>query len=398
MTGEPLNGVRVLDFTTIISGPYATCLLGDFGADVIAVEHPQQPNPVRAWNPRHDAGSTWWTSVGRNKRCITLDLSTSAGQELALELAADADVVFENFRPGTMERWGLDYEEFQSVNNGLVMVRISGYGQTGPFAEKPGFGTVAEAFSGWAHINGFPDREPLLPPIPLADMIAAQFATFSTMFALYERDAKGSGKGQVIDVSLYEPLFRLFAGSPEAYDLLGHIDRRTGNRSDNTAPRNLYETSDGYIALSASAQRIFENVAEAIDRPDLITDPRFETNEARVQHVDELDAIIENWTESRTTTTVIETMEAADAIVGPVYDISDAFDDQQYHARKTITEIEDEELGSVATHGVIPRLSRTPGSVTHLGPAHGEHNDEIYLDLLGLDPGEYDRLADDGVV
>lgn len=398
MVSEPLEGVRVLDLTTIISGPFATCLLADFGADVIAVEHPEQPNPVRAWNPQHEDGSTWWTSVGRNKRCVTLDLSSEDGREIALDLVKEVDVVFENFRPGTMERWGLGYDDLRSSNQGVVMVRISGYGQTGPHAEKPGFGTIAEAFSGWAHINGFPDREPLLPPIPLADMIAAQYATFATMYALYERDVTGNGTGQVIDVSLYEPLFRMFAGSPEAYDLLGHVEQRTGNRSENTAPRNLYETRDGYVALSASAQRIFENVARAIDRPDLIVDPRFETNDARVAHVEELDAIIQEWTGNRSTQEVIDTMEAADAIVGPVYNIADVFEDEHYRARETITEIEDDRFGHVTTHAAIPRLSRTPGSVDHLGPEHGEHNDEIYRDELGITPGRIEQLEDAGVI
>lgn len=393
----PLAELKVLDLSTMVSGPFTTNLLADFGADVIAVEHPSQPNPIREWKPVHEGESLWWSSIGRNKRCITLDLSTDPGQELALDLAEDMDVVVENFRPGTLERWGLDYETFKDRNEGVILVRISGYGQTGPRSEQPGFGSIAEAISGWAGINGFPDREPLLPPIPLADMTAAQFAVMATMFAIYERDVVGSGTGQVVDVSLYEPLFRLLVSLVEAYGALGETRGRTGNRSPNSAPRNMYATADGYIALSASSQRIFENVARAIDRPDLIDDPRFASNEARLDNVDRLDEIIEDWTRQRTTETVIEAMEAADAIVGPVYDAADILEDEQYRARETVTEVMSN--GSrLMTQNVIPTLSRTDGTIDHLGPAHGEHNEAIYLDELGIDPERFADLEERQVI
>ncbi|MFB6304916.1 MAG: CaiB/BaiF CoA transferase family protein [Haloferacaceae archaeon] len=402
---SPLDGLRVVDFTTMISGPFATNLLADFGADVVAVEHPTKPNPIRAWSPRVDDESLWWKSIGRNKRSVTLDLGTEEGSALALELIEDADVVFENFRPGTMERWGLGYDALSDVNPGVIMVRISGYGQTGPRAEKPGFGSIAEAISGWANANGFPDSDPLLPPIPLADLTAAQFAVFATMFAIYERDVgggagagPGSGEGQVIDVSLYEPLFRLMVTGVEAYDALGETTERTGNRSTNSAPRNLYETADGYVALSASSQAIFENVAAAIGREDLLDDPRFETNDVRVENAPELDAIIEEWTRERSTDAVIETMEAADAIVGPVYDEADIHEDEQYRARDSLVDVEDPDLGEVTVPNAFPRLSRTDGAVDHLGPAHGEHNEAVYLDEVGLDRAEFERLREDGVI
>lgn len=393
----PLAELKVLDLSTMVSGPFTTNLLADFGADVIAVEHPSQPNPIREWEPVHEGESLWWSSIGRNKRCITLDLSTEPGQELALDLAEDVDVVVENFRPGTLERWGLDYETFKDRNEGVILVRISGYGQTGPRSEQPGFGSIAEAISGWAAINGFPDREPLLPPIPLADMTAAQFAVMATMFAIYERDVVGSGAGQVVDVSLYEPLFRLLVSLVEAYGALGETRGRTGNRSPNSAPRNMYATADGYIALSASSQRIFENVARAIDRPDLIDDPRFASNEARLDNVDRLDEIIEDWTRHRTTEVVIEAMEAADAIVGPVYNAADILEDDQYRARETVTEVMSN--GSrLMTQNVIPTLSRTDGTIDHLGPAHGEHNEAIYLDEIGIDPERFADLEERQVI
>ena len=397
----PLDGLRVVDCSGMIAGGFATTQLADFGADVIKVEHPDGTDPLREWPPYDEGVSLWWKSIGRNKRCVTLDLSTAEGSALLLELLADADVLFENFRPGTMEEWGLGPDRLHEENPGLIVVRQSGYGQTGPRAEKPGFGTVAEGITNWAHVNGFPDSKPLLPPISLADLTAANFAVQGVMFAVFERDvgrAGGSGEGQVIDMSLYEPLFRLFLSEVEAYDRLGEVRERIGNHHESAAPRNVYETVDGYLTLSASAQSIFENVAEAIDRPDIVDDPRFATNEARVDHADELDEVIEAWTREHTTAEAIETMEAADAIVGPVYDMADIFEDEQYAARNDIVEVDDPDLGSLKTAAPVPRFTRTPGAVEHAGPGHGQHNDEVYLDELGLDEAEYERLRGTGVI
>ena len=385
----------------MIAAGFTTNMLGDFGADVISVEHPEHRDPVRTWPPFEDGVSLWWKSLGRNKRAITLDLSTDDGCELALKLVKEADVVVENFRPGTMERWGLGYDDLSSVNERVIMLRISGYGQDGPRANQPGFGTVAEGLAGWAEANGFPDREPLLPPISLADLTAAQFAVQATMFAIYERDVGnggGSGKGQVIDVSLYEPLFRLFVGEVEKYDKQGKVRTRTGNLHPNAAPRNIYETADGFISLSASSQKIFENVMDAIGREDLIEDTRFETNESRVENAVELDAYIESWTRERTSQEVIETMEHHDAIVGPIYDMADIFADDHFHHRENIIEVDDADLGRLRTFGVVPKLSRTPGSISHTGPSRGEHNEQVYLGELGLDRTDYDQLQDTGVI
>ena len=385
----------------MISGAFATTLLGDFGADVVMVEHPEVGDPIREWPTKTEDGvSLAWKSLGRNKRCITLDLGSDRGREIALELASDADAVFENFRPGTMERWGLGPDAIHGVNERAIMVRLSGYGQTGPKSHKPGFGTVAEGISGWAHANGFPDREPLLPPISLADLTAAQFAAVATLMAVFERDVGrgGSGEGQVIDVSLIEPLWRLFFGEVEAYDRTGHVRERTGNRHPNTAPRNIYETADGYMTMSASNQKIFERVARAIDKPELIEDPRFADNEARVENVEALDAEIEEWTRSKTTEEAIEVLESHDAIVGPVYDMADIFADEQFRARESIVEVDDPDVGPIGTFAPIPRFSRTPGEVEFLGPDHGEHNVDVYVEELGLSPEELARLEEDGVV
>ena len=396
----PLDGLRVIDCSGMIAGGFATTQLADFGADVVFVEHPEYRDPLREWTPFDEGMSLWWKSIGRNKRCISLDLSSDEGKALLEELVADADLFFENFRPGTMERWDIGPDALQAVNPELIYVRISGYGQTGPKSEQPGYGTVAEGLSGWAHANGFPDREPLLPPISLADLTAAMFAVQASLFAVFERDLGrgGSGTGQVIDVSLYEPLFRLFLSDVEAYDRLGRVRQRIGNRHANASPRGVYETADGFLTLSASSQSIFENVAHAIDRPDLIDDPRFETNGDRVENAAALDEIIEAWTSQRPTQEAIEVMSAADAIVGPVYDMADIFDDEQYTARNDVIEVQDADLGPVATMNVVPRFSDTPGTVEFLGPTHGEHNEEVYLEELDLDRQEYDRLRQQDVI
>ncbi|PSP72357.1 CoA transferase [Halobacteriales archaeon QS_3_64_16] len=374
----PLDGLRVVDCSGMIGGGFATTQLADFGADVVMVEHPEQGDPLREWPPFDDEvseTSLWWKSIGRNKRCVTLDLSSEEGAALLTELIAEADLFFENFRPGTMEGWGLGPDALREVNEELIYVRVSGYGQTGP-------------------------RSRLLPPISLADLTAAQFAVQASLFAIFERDVGrgGSGEGQVIDVSLYEPLFRLFLGDVEAYDRNGRVPTRTGNRHPNAAPRNVYATANGYITLSASSQRIFENVATAIDRPDLAAAERFATNDRRVENAKALDAIVEAWTSERDTETVIREMEASDAIVGPVYDMSDIFADEQYQAREDVVAIEDPELGELRTAAPVPKFSRTPGEVEHVGPRHGQHNEEVYLEEIGLDRSEYERLRSEGII
>lgn len=396
-TTTPLEGLEVLDLTTMISGGFTTVMLADFGADVMSVEHPTYNDPVRDWRPCSDGESLYWKNLGRNKRHVTLDLSTEEGQTLTCRLAADVDIVVENFRPGTMERWNLGYETLSADNDGLVMVRLSGYGQTGPKASKPGFGTIAESLSTFSHINGFRNSPPLSPPIPLADLTAAMFAVQGMMFAIYARDVRGRS-GQVIDVSLFEPLFRLMIGDVEAYDAEGIVPTRTGNRDVRSAPRNLYETEDSYVALSASSQNIFENVMAAIGREDLADDPRFRHNADRVENAAELDAIIEEWTRQRTTEGAISTMEQAGAIVGPVYDIADVFEDEQFAAREDLISVSDDDLGEVTTHAPVPKFSKTPGEVDRLGGERGQHNDEIYRERLGLGNEEYRQLREKGVI
>ena len=393
----PLAGLRVIDASMLFAGPVIGTLMGDFGADVIKVEHPRG-DPLRSLGWQKNDVSLWWAFVSRNKRMVSLDLSKPEGGTVFKELAATADVIIEGFRPGTMERWGIGPEVLHELNPNLVIVRVSGFGQTGPQSSKPGFGTVAESISGFAHLNGFPDGPPILPPFALGDGVAALFGTFATMFSLYHRDV-GGGTGQVIDLSLYEPLFWLLGPQALAYDQLGVVPGRNGSSTEWTAPRNAYQASDGkWLGLSASAQSIAERVMGVIGHPEVIEEPWFSDHEGRVAHQELLDSLIAEWVGARPTTEVLEKFEAAGAVIGPIYSIADIFEDAQYRARETITTVDDPRLGPVRLQNVIPLLSATPGSVRYLGGELGEHNSEILCDELGHSLEELEVWGDAGIV
>jgi crotonobetainyl-CoA:carnitine CoA-transferase CaiB-like acyl-CoA transferase len=394
----PLDGLTVVEVGTMISGNTVGRLLADFGADVVKVEHPEYGDHLREFGPQKDGVGLWWKYLARNKRSVTLDVSTDEGGVVFKDLVREADVVIENFRPGTLERWNVGWETLSSVNPDLVMLRISGFGQTGPYAERPGFGTLAEAMSGFAYLNGFPDRGPLLPPTGLADGIAALFSTFSVMFALYHRDVNGGG-GQYIDTSLIEPIFSLLGPQPLRYQQRDEIEERSGNRSTSSAPRNVYRTGDDrYVAISASAQPIAMRVFEAIDRPDLKEEPRFADNERRLENVEELDRIIQDWMDEHTREEVIDRFEAAEATIAPVYNVADILEDEHYRARDAVIEVEDDQLGEAVVQNAVPKFGETPGGVSHLGPELGEHNDSVYSGLLEYDDELLTDLDDDGVI
>jgi crotonobetainyl-CoA:carnitine CoA-transferase CaiB-like acyl-CoA transferase len=328
---------------------------------------------------------------------VTLNLSQPRGQQLLSDLARRADVLVENFRPGTLERWNLAPEKLLERNPGLVVLRISGFGQTGPYRHRSGFGTVAEAMSGFVALNGFPHSPPLLPPMPLADEIAGLAGAFSVVAAIHHRGV--SGRGQVIDVSLYEPLFRLLIPYVTQYGALGLLAQRTGNYFADAAPRNLYRSADGtWIALSATSQRVFERLAAALDRPDLVEDHRFSDNTARIQHREELDAIIGKWMAARSQEEILDRLEASGAVAGPVYDIPRILRDPQYAERQDVIAVRDPDLGEIRMVGVVPKFSETPGAVTHPGPRLGEHTREILGEWLGLDDSALQRLGEEGVV
>lgn len=393
----PLAGLRVIDASMLFAGPVIGTLMGDFGADVIKVEHPRG-DALRTLGWQKNDVSLWWAFVSRNKRMVTLDLSKPEGSSVFKELAATADVIIEGFRPGTMERWGIGPEDLHEINPGLVIVRVSGFGQTGPQSSKPGFGTVAESISGFAHLNGFPDGPPILPPFALGDGVAALFGTFATMFSLYNRDVSG-GSGQIIDLSLYEPLFWLLGPQSLAYDQLGVVPGRNGSSTEWTAPRNAYQAADGkWLGLSASAQSIAERVMGVIGHPEIIEEPWFSDHEGRVANKDQLDELISEWIGARPATEVLEKFEEAGAVIGPIYSIADIFEDAQYQARETITTVDDPRLGPVRIQNVIPRLSATPGSVRYLGGELGEHNSEILCDELGHSLEELEVWGNAGIV
>jgi crotonobetainyl-CoA:carnitine CoA-transferase CaiB-like acyl-CoA transferase len=396
MSPPPLAGLRVVDASTLFAGPLAATMLGDFGADVIKVEHPKRGDPARSHGYAKDGIGLWWKMLGRNKRAVTCDLSAPAGRELFLRLAGSADVVIENFRPGTLERWGLGPDRLHKENPGLVVARVTGFGQFGPIAQRPGFGTLAEAMSGFAHITGQPDGPPTLPPFGLADGIAALTTAFAVMTALRARDRDGAG--QVIDLAIIEPILTILGPQPTVYDQLGVVQERTGNRSINNAPRNTYRTADGrWLAISTSAQTVAERVMRLVGRPDVIDEPWFASGRGRAEHADELDAAVAEWVGARSAEEVMAAFEDVHAAVAPIYDAADVMADPQYRALGSIVAVDDPELGPLKMQNVLFRMSATPGAIRSTGPAHGQHNDEVW-GSLGVEPGRLRELRQEGVV
>lgn len=393
----PLRGLKVIDMATMMAAPWAAAYLGDYGAEVIKVEHPKTGDGMRQFGALKDGQAVFWKTLSRNKRCITLDVKK--GQAVFLKLIQWADVLIENFRPGTMEKWGLGWDVISTANPRIIWLRVSGFGQEGPYAARGGFGTVAESMCGFAALNGYPDSPPTLPPNALADGVCSAFAAMAIMIALYERDVLGSAKGQIIDISLYEPLMRLLESSVMEYSVLGLKSKRMGSRIASAAPRNLYQTKEKkWISLSGSAQPIAENVFRAIGRPDLITDPRFCDNPGRVKNVEELDAIIGEWIGRHSQEEVMEKFLEAQAVVGPIYEMDQIFEDEHFNARESLVEVEDEDFGTIKLPNTFAKFSRTPGAVQFTGGAKGAYNKKIYCDLLGLSPEELQKLQADGAI
>ncbi|MEV0473677.1 CaiB/BaiF CoA transferase family protein [Streptomyces prunicolor] len=395
-TTTPLSGLRVLDLATLFAGPLAATMLGDFGAEVIKVEHPTKPDPSRGHGPSKDGIGLWWKLLGRNKRTITLDLSKPGGRDTLLRLAATADVIIENFRPGTLEKWDLGWAELSAANPQLVLARVTAFGQFGPYAHRPGFGTLAEAMSGFAAITGEPDAPPTLPPFGLADSIAGLATAYAVMTALAARDR--TGEGQVVDMAIIEPILTALGPQPLWYDQLGHVQPRTGNRSQNNAPRNTYRTADGsWVAVSTSAQSIAERVMRLVGRPELIDEPWFATGADRARHADILDAAVGDWIAQRTRTEVLAAFEKAEAAVAPIQDVRDVMTDPQYQALDTITTVDDPELGPLRMQNVLFRLSATPGAIRWTGRPHGADTDTV-LSELGLTDTELTTLRQEGAL
>ncbi|MFI9378343.1 CaiB/BaiF CoA transferase family protein [Streptomyces parvulus] len=395
-SAAPLTGLRVLDLATLFAGPLAATMLGDFGAEVVKVEHPTRPDPSRGHGPSKDGIGLWWKILGRNKRTITLDLSKPAGRTTLLRLASTADVVVENFRPGTLEKWDLGWDELSAVNPRLVLTRVTGFGQFGPYARRPGFGTLAEAMSGFAAMTGEPDAPPTLPPFGLADSIAALATAYAVMTALAARER--TGEGQVVDMAIIEPILTVLGPQPTWYDQLGHVQPRTGNRSQNNAPRNTYRTADGtWVAVSTSAQSVAERVMRLVGRPELVHEPWFASGADRARHADVLDAAVGDWIARHTRADVLAAFEKAEAAVAPIQDVRDVMTDPQYRALDTVTTVDDPELGPLRMQNVLFRLSATPGSIRWAGRPHGADTEEV-LTELGLTPADVKELREEGVV
>ncbi|MFI1729585.1 CaiB/BaiF CoA transferase family protein [Streptomyces acidicola] len=395
-TPAPLSGLRVLDLATLFAGPLAATMLGDFGAEVIKVEHPRRPDPSRGHGPSKDGVGLWWKLLGRNKRTMALDLSKPGGRTTLLRLAATADVIIENFRPGTLEKWGLGWTALSAANPRLVLARVTGFGQYGPYARRPGFGTLAEAMSGFAAITGEPDAPPTLPPFGLADSIAGLTTAYAVMTALTARER--TGEGQVVDMAIIEPILTVLGPQPLWYDQLGHVQPRTGNRTQNNAPRNTYRTADDrWVAISTSAQSVAERVMRLVGRPELATEPWFATGTGRARHADVLDEAVGTWIARHTREEVTEAFEKAEAAVAPIQDVRDVMRDPQYEALDTITTVDDPELGPLRMQNILFRLSSTPGAIRWAGRPHGADTEAV-LTELGLTDTDLADLRAEGAL
>lgn len=394
-TACPLDGVRVLDLSRVVAGNALTALLADFGAEVVKIERPGGGDDLRNW--RVEGVSTYWKAYCRNKKSVSLNLREERGREILLDLAEGADALVENYRPGRLEAMGLAPERLWQRNPRLIVVRVTGWGQDGPFKDKPGFGSLVEALSGFAAMNGFADREPVLPPLALADQVAGLYGAAALLIALRQVEVKG-GRGQVIDLPLFDPMLSILGPLAANYRLKGRVEPRVGSRSNTTAPRNVYPTKDGgFTALSASTQGMFERLMRAIGRPEMIDEPRFLTNADRVRHSAELDRVIGAWMAERTLAENLEFFEAAGVTVGQVADISDLVEHPFILDRGIILDFPDAEIGTMPMHGISARLSDTPGAIRRPAPEVGEHNAEI-LGTLGLDAVALERLTQDGVI
>ena len=400
----PLAGVRVIELGSFVAAPAATRILADFGAEVIKVESPGAGDELRQWGEAVETRdgrhiSAWWLATARNKRFVTLNLREPRGQELALELIARSDIVVENFRPGRLEAWNLGYERMRAVNPRIVLVRISGYGQTGPYREKAGYGNVSESMGGLRYVTGYPDRPPVRVGVSLGDTLAAQQAAFGALLAL--RVAERTGQGQVVDVAITEAVFAVTEGMLTEYAHNGVVRERSGNKLLRAAPSNVYRTGDGHwIAIGGNGENVFRRFAAAMAMPELVTDPRFADNRARVANHDALDAIIGRWTEAHTLAELQRTLDAAGVPAGPVMSIADIAADPQFQARGMVARAPDARLpeGGVILPGIVPRLTETPGHITHAGGELGADNAAVFGDLLGLDAEAQAALEAQGVI
>ena len=387
----PLAGLRVIELGTLLAGPFCGQLLGDFGAEVIKVEPPGQGDPMRAWGREKANGkSLWWPVVARNKKAITLDLRQADGQALLKDLVRQSDFLLENFRPGTMEKWGLGWSELSAINPRLIMIRVSGFGQTGPYSRQAGFGAIGEAMGGLRYVVGDPSTPPSRMGISIGDSLAATFACIGALSALHHRDK--TGRGQVVDSAIYEAVLNMMESLVTEYDKAGYVRERTGAILPNVAPSNVYRTADGMVLIAANQDTVFSRLAEAMGQPGLAANPKYSSHGARGTHQAQLDALVEAWTSTLTTRQVLDAMDQFGVPAGLIYRAPDMLEDPHFKAREAIVSVPHPDFGELRMQNVAPKLSETPGAVRSPSPALGQHNDEIYLSLLGLSPERYAEL------
>jgi crotonobetainyl-CoA:carnitine CoA-transferase CaiB-like acyl-CoA transferase len=387
-----LADLRVLELGTLLAGPFCGQILGDMGADVIKIEPPNQGDPMRVWGRHDDAKghSLWWPVVSRNKRCITLDLRQPEGQALLKELIVKADFLLENFRPGTMEKWGLSYETLSAINPRLIMIRVSGYGQTGPYAHRAGFGAIGEAMGGMRYVVGDPATAPSRMGISIGDSLAATFACVGALSALHYREK--TGRGQVVDSAIYEAVLNMMESLITEFDKTGFIRERTGAILPKIAPSNVYPTQDSLVLIAANQDTVFRRLCEAMGRPDLISDPAYSNHQARGEHQGELDELIGRWTSQRPTRDVLALMDAHGVPAGLIYRAPEMLSDPHFAAREAIVTVTHPDYGDLKMQNIAPKLSATPGRIRSIAPGLGEHNDAVYLDLMQIEPARYAEL------
>ncbi len=393
----PLQGVKVIELGTLIAGPFCARLLAEFGAEVIKIESPKDGDPLRKWRKLHEGTSLWWYAQARNKKSVTLDLKQPEAQEIVRKLARDADVVVENFRPGAMEKWGLGWDELSKINPRLVMVRLSGFGQTGPYRDRPGFGAIGESMGGLRYVTGHPDRAPVRVGVSIGDSIAALHGVIGALMALHHRNVNG-GRGQVIDVALYEAVFNMMESVLPEYDMFGFVRERSGASLPGIVPSNTYLTRDSkYVVIGANADSIFKRMMNAIGRPDLANDPALAHNDGRVARTDEIEKVIGDWVAANDLETVLAVLEKAEVPSGKIYDIADIARDPHYAAREMIRQFSLADGKSLRLPGIVPKMSETPGETKWVGPALGAHTDEV-LSGLGYSSEQLQDLKKRGVI
>ena len=391
----PLAGVKVLELGSLIAGPYAAALLAQFGAEVIKIEPPGEGDPLRKWRKLHDGTSLWWYSQSRNKKSVTLDLKAEAAREIVRKLVATADIVIENFRPGTLEKWGLGWEQLSAINPKLIMVRISGYGQTGPYSQRPGFAAIAECMGGLRYTSGFPDRPPVRVGVSLGDTLASLYGTIGALMAMHH--LKNGGTGQFIDVALYESVFAIMESLVPEYAVQGHIRERSGASLPGISPSNTYLCGDGrYVAIAGNGDAIFRRLMLAIGRADLADEPVLARNDGRVQHNERLDVAISAWTAQHDLEQVLSVLEAAAVPAGRIYTAADIVADPHYKARGMIEQHKLPDGQPIDLPGIVPKLSATPGATQWVGPALGEHTEQV-LASVGIDSAAFNRLREQGI-